>query len=155
MGSETDRKLESLGIALPEPVAPVATYVPYVISGNLVFVSGQVPLTKEGLKFQGEVGDTVSIEEAKEAAKLCAINVLAQVKQACDGDLDRVSRCVKLGGFVNGAKGFDQHPMVINGASDFICEVFGDKGKHARFAVGAAGLPFNVAVEIDAVFEID
>lgn len=155
MPGKIDARLKELGIELPQPVAPVASYVPYVKTGALVFISGQVPIGPKGLLYQGKVGDEISQEEAIAAARLCALNILAQLRAACDGDLDRVTACVKLGGFVNGAPGFDQHPAVINGASDLIGEVFGDKGKHARFAVGANGLPFNVAVEIDAIFEIE
>jgi enamine deaminase RidA (YjgF/YER057c/UK114 family) len=147
-------RLAELNIELPKPAAPVASYVPYVVTGNQVFISGQVPLTAEGLKFQGKLGAEFSVEQGQAAAKLCALNIIAQLKAACDGDLDRVARCVKLGGFVNGTPEFDQQPAVINGASDFISEIFGDKGKHARFAVGTNALPFNVAVEIDAIFEI-
>ncbi len=154
MAGQIEKRLSELGITLPKPVAPVATYVPYVTCGSLVFVSGQVPFGPDGLQYQGRVGDDFSIEDGQAAARLCAINIVAQMNAACSGDLDRVTRCVKLGGFVNGSPDFDQHPAVINGASDTICEIFGDKGKHARFAVGAGGLPFNVAVEVDAIFEI-
>lgn len=155
MSRKIDARLEELGITLPKPSTPAANYVPFVISGNQVFISGQVPVGPEGLMYQGKVGRDVTAENAQLAARLCALNIIAQVKAACDGDLDRVVRCVKLGGFVNGAPDFDQHPAVINGASDLIGDVFGDKGKHARFAVGAGNLPFNVAVEIDAIFEIE
>ena len=154
MGKIDDR-LKELNITLPEPAAPVANYVGYVITGNLVFISGQVTFGPDGnLMYQGIVGDTITVEEAQKAARLCGINILAQVKSACDGDLDRVVRCVKLGGFVNAVPGFENHPMVINGTSDLMVEVFGDKGKHARFAMGAGSLPVNVSVEVDAVFEI-
>jgi len=153
MGKIDDR-LAEMGIELAEPAAPVANYVGYVVSGNLVFVSGQVTLDNGELKYVGVVGDDFSVEEGAEAARLCGINILAQVKSACGGDLDRVVRCVKLGGFVNATPDFTQHPQVINGCSDLMVDVFGDKGKHARFALGAGSLPLNVAVEIDAVFEI-
>ncbi len=154
MGKIDDR-LNELNITLPEPAAPVANYVGYVITGNLVFISGQVTFGPDGnLMYQGIVGDTITVEEAQKAARLCGINILAQVKSACGGDLDRVVRCVKLGGFVNAVPGFENHPMVINGTSDLMVEVFGDKGKHARFAMGAGSLPVNVSVEVDAVFEI-
>ena len=155
MSGTIDQKLSELGISLPDAPAPAANYVPYVVSGNLVFVSGQVPVGPNGLEYQGKVGRDVSAEDAQAAARLCAINIIAQVRQACDGNLDRVARCVKLGGFVNGTPDFEHHPAVINGASDLMVEVFGDKGRHARFAVGAGNLPFNVAVEIDAIFEIE
>lgn len=153
MGTIEDR-LNELEITLPKPVAPVASYVPYVITGNLVFISGQVPIGPEGLEFQGKLGLDYDIEMGQKAARLCGLNIVAQLNLALDGDLDRVTRCVKLGGFVNGADTFDKQPAVINGASDLIGEIFGDKGKHARFAVGTNALPFNVAVEVDAVFEI-
>ena len=154
MGKIDDR-LKELNITLPEPAAPVANYVGYVITGNLVFISGQVTFGPDGnLLYQGIVGSTISVEEAQRAARICGINILAQLKAACDGDLDRVVRCVKLGGFVNAVPGFENHPTVINGTSDLMVEVFGDKGKHARFAMGAGSLPVNVSVEVDAVFEI-
>jgi len=154
MGKIDDR-LKELNITLSKPATPVANYVGYVITGNLVFISGQVTFGPDGnLMYQGIVGDTISIEEAQKAARICGLNILAQLKSACDGDLDRVVRCVKLGGFVNAVRGFENHPAVINGTSDLMVEVFGDKGKHARFAMGAGSLPVNVSVEVDAVFEI-
>lgn len=149
-----DDKLKELGITVPEPAAPVANYVGYVVTGNLVFVSGQVTLKDGKFEYVGKVGKDFSVEEGAKAARLCAINILSQVKAACGGDLDRVVRCVKLGGFVNATSDFMDHPKVINGASDLMVEVLGDKGRHARFALGAGSLPLNVAVEIDAVFEI-
>ncbi len=155
MTGRVDERLRELGIDLPDPIPPVATYVPYVVTGNLVFVSGQVTVGPGGLEYRGQVGSDFSVEDGQAAARLCAINILSQVKDACGGDLDRVTRCVKLGGFVNAAPGFTDHPQVINGASDLMVDVFGDAGRHARFAVGAGSLPLNVAVEIDAVFEID
>jgi len=156
MSGETDKRLAEMGLELPPAAAPAANYVPYVITGNQVFISGQVPvMAGPTLHFQGKLGAEFGVEEGQAAARLCAINILAQVKAACDGDLDRVVRCVKLGGFVNCTPEFDQHPPVINGASDLMVEVLGDRGRHARFAVGAPNLPFNVAVEIDAVFEIE
>lgn len=149
-----DKRLAELGITLPSPPAPVASYVPYVTSGNLVFISGQVTLTEGGLKYVGVVGKELSLEDGQAAARLCAINVLAQLKAALSGDLDRVRRCVKLGVFVNAVPEFNQHPEVANGASDLIGEVFGDAGRHARAAVGAGSLPRNVAAEVEAIFEI-
>ena len=154
MGKIDDR-LAELGIELAEPAAPVANYVGYVVSGNLVFVSGQVTLENGEFKFIGKVGDDLSVEDGAAAARLCGINILAQVKDACGGDLDRVKRVIKLGGFVNAGPDFTQHPQVINGCSDLMVDVFGDRGKHARFALGAGSLPLNVAVEIDAVVEIE
>lgn len=149
-----DARLKELGITLPEPPAPVASYVPYVVSGNLVFISGQVTLAEGGLKYVGTIGKDLSLEDGQAAAKLCAINLLAQLKGACGGDLDSVKRCVKLGVFVNAVPGFAQQPEVANGASDLMLEVFGDAGRHARAAVGAGSLPRNVAVEVEAVFEL-
>ncbi len=149
-----ESKLKSLGIELPTPAAPVANYVGFVKSGNQVFVSGQLPLESGKLQFVGKVGSEISPEDAKKAARLCAINLLAQVKQACEGDLERVVRCVKLGIFVNGDANFKDHPAVANGASDLMVEVLGDAGKHARAAVGSGSLPFGVSVEVDAIFEV-
>jgi enamine deaminase RidA (YjgF/YER057c/UK114 family) len=149
-----DKRLAELGIELPSPPAPVASYVPYVTTGNLVFISGQVTLADGGLKYVGVVGKDLSLEDGRAAARLCAINVLAQLKTAVGGNLDRVRRCVRLGVFVNAAPEVTQHPEVANGASDLIQEVFGDAGRHARAAVGAGSLPRNVAVEVEAVFEI-
>lgn len=154
MAGEVDARLKELGITVPEAAAPVANYVGYVQSGNLVFVSGQVPLKDGKLHYQGKVGGEISLEDAQEAAKLCAINIIAQLKTACGGDLDRVRRIVKLGGFVNSVPEFGDQPKVINGASDLMVAVFGDKGKHSRAAVSAGALPLGVAVEIDAVAEI-
>jgi len=154
MAGKIEARLKELGIRLSDPVAPAANYVPYVVTGNLVFISGQVPVDASGLPYVGKVGDAVTHAEAVEAARLCGINILAALRQACGGDLEKVTRCVKLGGFVNGTPEFDQHPAVINGCSDLMVDVFGEAGKHARFAVGAGNLPFNVAVEVDAVFEI-
>lgn len=151
----TAQRLAELGVALPTPAAPVAAYVPYVVSGNLVYVSGQLPLENGQVKVTGHVGeDSVDLTTAQEAARLCALNVLAQVNAACNGNLDRVVRCVKLGVFVASASDFYDQPKVANGASEFMEKVFGDAGKHARFAVGVASLPRNATVEVDAVFEI-
>lgn len=154
MTGKIDARLKDLDISLPIPPAPVASYVPYVISGKLVFISGQVTFADGGLKYVGTVGKELSIEDGKAAARLCAINVLAQLKAAAGGDLDKVKRCVKLGVFVNAVPGFTQHPEVANGASDLLVEVFGEAGRHARAAVGAGSLPRNVAVEVEAVFEL-
>jgi len=154
MTGHIEARLKDLGIALPAPPAPVASYVPTVKTGNLVFVSGQIPAGPDGLKYVGIVGQDISVDDGKAAARLCAVNLLAQVKAACDGDLDRVTRCVKLSVFVNAVPGFTQHPEIANGASDLMVQVFDDAGKHARAAVGAGSLPRNVAVEVEAVFEI-
>ncbi len=152
--SNIEAKLLSLGIVLPTPAAPVANYVGFVKSGNQVFISGQLPLDAGKLQFVGKVGSEISIEDAKKAARLCAIGLLAQLKIACEGNLQRVVRCIKLGIFVNGDADFKDHPAVANGASDLMVEVLGDAGKHARAAVGSGSLPFGVAVEVDAIFEI-
>lgn len=155
MAGQIDARLAELGIEVPEAAAPVANYVGYVITGKQVFVSGQVPLKDGDFHFQGKLGDSISLEDGQAAARLCAINVIAQLKAACGGDLDKVKRIVKLGGFVNSTPDFTQQPQVINGASDLMVEVFGDKGKHSRAAVSAGALPVGVAVEVDAVAEIE
>lgn len=152
--SNIEKKLTELGIALPTPAAPVANYVGFVKSGNMVFVSGQLPFVDGKLAYQGKVGLEVSVDDAKKAARACAIGILAQLKVACEGNLDRVVKCVKLGIFVNGDANFKDHPAVANGASDLMVEALGDAGKHARAAVGSGSLPFGVAVEVDAIFEI-
>lgn len=149
-----ENRLAVLGFSLPKPAAAAANYVPYVVSGHQVFIAGQIPFLNGEKLHIGRVGDTLTIEQGQEAAKACALNILAQVKEAVVGDWSRVVRCVKLGGFVNSGPDFDQHPAVINGASELIVAALGDAGRHARFAVGASNLPFGVAVEIDAVFEI-
>jgi len=155
MAGTIDARLKELGINLPEAAAPAANYVPYVISGNMVFISGQITLENGELKHVGTVGDDMETEEAYLAARLCGLKLIAQIKAACNGDLDRVRRVVKLGGFVNCTPDFTDQPKVINGASDLMVEVFGDKGKHARAAVGAPTLPLGVSVEIDGIFEIE
>lgn len=152
--SKTIEKLASLGITLPSPAAPVANYVGFAKSGNQVFVSGQIPLENGKVQFVGKVGSQISAEDAKKAARICAINILAQMNVACEGDLERIVRCVKLGIFVNGDADFKEHPEVANGASDLMVEVLGDAGRHARAAIGAGSLPRGVSVEIDAIFEI-
>lgn len=154
MTGKIESRLKDLGLVLPTPPAPVASYVPYVVSGNLVFTSGQVTVAPDGLKYVGVVGKDLTLEDGKAAARLCALNVIAQVKAACGGDLDRVKRVVKLTVFVNAAPGFAQQPEVANGASDLLVEVFGEAGKHARSAVGAGTLPRNVATEVEAIVEI-
>ncbi|MEI9993865.1 MAG: RidA family protein [Rhizomicrobium sp.] len=149
-----ENRLKELDITLPTPPVPIASYVPYVVSGNLVTISGQITLTADGLKYVGTVGADIALADGQAAARLCAINVIAQLKAACNGDLDRVKRVVKLGVFVNAAPGFTQHPEVANGASDLFVEVFGEAGKHARAAVGVGSLPRGVATEVEAVIEI-
>jgi enamine deaminase RidA (YjgF/YER057c/UK114 family) len=152
---QIDKRLAELGITLPVPAKPVANYVGWVRTGNLVFTAGQVTLKEGKIEYQGKVGKEYSVEEAHQAARLCAINILAQLKEACSGDLDRVKRVVKLVGFVNAVPDFVDHPKVVNGASDVMVEVFGDKGRHARSAVGSGSLPVNVAVEVEAIAEIE
>jgi enamine deaminase RidA (YjgF/YER057c/UK114 family) len=147
-------RLKELGIDLPVPPAPVASYVPYTFSGNQLFISGQIPLKDGKPQFIGRIGDGLSLEEGQAAARQCAINILAQLKAAVDGELGRVVRCLKLGVFVNAVPGYTQQPEVANGASDLMVAVFGDAGKHARAAVGVGSLPRGVAVEVEAVFEI-
>lgn len=149
-----EQRLSDLGIELPEPAAPVANYVPFVRSGSLVSISGQIPLSGGKPAFVGTVGDEVSVEDACAAARLCGINLISQMKAACGGDLEQVVRVVKLGGFVNGISGFGQQPQIINAASDLMVEVFGEKGRHSRSAVGVNGLPLGVPVEIDALVEV-
>lgn len=155
MAGAIDARLQELGIELPEAAAPAANYVPYVVSGNQVFVAGQITIHNGEIQYVGKLGRDYGVEDGEAAAKLCALNIIAQVKAACGGDLDRVVRCVRLGGFVNSTADFTDQPEVVNGASNLMVEVFGDKGKHSRAAVSAASLPRGVAVEVDAVFEID
>ena len=152
--SVIEARLKELGVSLPTPPMPVASYVPYTVSGNLVFLSGQIPIADGALKYVGKLGVDIPLEAGQAAAQLCAINLLAQLKSACGGDLDRVVRCLRLGVFVNAAPEYRQHPEVANGASDLIAALFGDAGKHARAAVGVGSLPRGVAVEVDAIFEI-
>jgi enamine deaminase RidA (YjgF/YER057c/UK114 family) len=148
-------KLEALGITLPEAAKPVANYAGYQRAGRHVLISGQLPMEDGKLKYVGKVGSEISTQEAAKAARLCALNILAQLKDACEGNLDRVLSCVKLGIFINAEPDFKDHPQVANGASDLMVEVFGRLGIHARAAVGSGSLPFGVAVEIDAMFEIN
>jgi enamine deaminase RidA (YjgF/YER057c/UK114 family) len=151
-----DQKLAQLGIVLPSAASPIANYVPYVRTGNLLFISGQLPLQGGNIQPQhaGKLGREVTLEAGKEAARIAAINVLAQIHAAL-GSLDRVGRVVRLGGFINAAPGFTALAMCMNGASDFMVEVFGEKGRHARTTVGVAELPLDAAIEIEAVIEIE
>ncbi len=151
---EIDHKLAALGIELGEAPAPAANYVPYVISGNQLIVSGQISKDGENL-LTGKLGEDVDIENGQKAARVCAIALLAQLKMAIGGDWNRLKRVIRLGGFVNSSPDFGDQAAVINGASDLMVEVLGDKGCHARAAVGCAALPFNVSVEIDGIFEIE
>jgi enamine deaminase RidA (YjgF/YER057c/UK114 family) len=152
--SKIEQRLTELGIQLPTPPAPVASYVPFTVSGKLVVISGQIPMGPGGPQYIGKLGAEISLEDGKAAAKLCALNLLAQLKSACGGDLDRVTRCLRLGVFVNAVPEFGQHPEVANGASDFIVSALGDIGKHARAAVGVGSLPRGVSVEVEGLFEI-
>jgi enamine deaminase RidA (YjgF/YER057c/UK114 family) len=153
MAGKIEARLKELGITLPEASVPQANYVPYTVSGNLVFISGQVAKLGDEL-FAGKLGADVDIDTGREAARACALNLITHLKSACGGDLDRVTKCLKLGGFVQGTPDFTGAPQVVNGASDMIVDVFGDAGRHARFAVAVACLPLNTAVEVDGVFEI-
>jgi enamine deaminase RidA (YjgF/YER057c/UK114 family) len=152
MSGRIEARLEQLGIKLPEPSAVRANYLSYVITGKLAFISGQLSELR-GEKYKGKLGAGLSVEDGYKAARICAINLLPHLRNACGGDLDRVVRCVEVGGFVNSASGFADHPKVLNGASDLLFEVFGEAGRHTRFAVGVAALPFDFAVEVKAVFE--
>ena len=150
-----DQRLKELNIELDDASVPAGSYVPYVITNNLVFISGQLPFINGKLTIKGKVGDNVSLDDAVKMSEACAKALLSQLKAACNGNLDKVNKVVKLGGFVASAPNFTDQPKVINGASDLIVNIFGDKGKHSRFAVGVAALPLNVPVEIDGIFEIE
>jgi enamine deaminase RidA (YjgF/YER057c/UK114 family) len=149
-----EQKISSMGITLPESVMPAANYVPYTKTGNLVFISGTLPMKDGKPQDIGKLGREFTVEQGQKTARLCGINILAHLKAACGGDLSKVVRCVRMGIFVASAEGFTDQPKVANGVSDMMVEIFGDAGKHARFAVGVSELPFGVAVEVDATFEI-
>ncbi|MEI2384151.1 RidA family protein [Breoghania sp. JC706] len=153
MTGPIEKRLADLGIVLPSPAAPAANYVPFVVSGLHLYISGQLPFGASGALIKGRCGEDLSVEDGQKAARLCAINLLAQAK-AATGDLGRIARLVKLTGFVNSTPDFTDQPKVVNGASDLMVEALGDKGKHARSAVGVAALPLGVAVEIEAIFEL-
>ena len=152
--SRYEEALAELGLTIPEAAAPVANFVPYVVTGNLVYVSGQIPMRDGEIGFVGKLGREFDVGQGREAARACALNVLSVLRQACGGDLDRVSRCVRLGGFINSSDDFTAQPEVMNGASDLLVAVFGERGRHARTAVSVNSLPRGVAVEVDAVFEL-
>jgi enamine deaminase RidA (YjgF/YER057c/UK114 family) len=155
MAGTIEQKLASLGINLPTPASPIANYVPFVRTGNVLVISGQLCFANEGkLVAKGQLGGGVSIEDGQKAGRVCAINLLAQLKVAL-GDLDKLRRVVRLGGFINSAPGFTDGPKVMNGASDLMVEVFGDKGRHARTTVGVAALPADAAIEVEGMFEVD
>ncbi len=154
MAGRIEAHIAKLKIELPRAPAPGANYVPYVVSGSLAFIAGQVTVWNGEIKFVGKLGQDFTVEEGQEAARLCGLNLIAQAKAACDGDLDRVVRCVKLAGFVNSMPDFTDQPQVMNGASDLMTEVFGESGRHARAAIGVNTLPLGVAVEVEGIFEI-
>lgn len=153
MSSTVEARLKELGLTLPSAPAPVANYIPFSLAGTLLFISGQISRDAEGQVITGKLGSNVDVARGREAAKVCALNILAQAKAAL-GDLDRVARVVKLTGFVNAAPQFTEHPQVINGASDCLVQVLGDKGRHTRSAVGVGSLPLDAAVEIEAILAV-
>ena len=153
MAGTYETRLNEMGQTVPDAPAPAANYVPYVIVGDMLYVSGQIAKGDDGLII-GKLGDDMDVAGGQAAAQVCALNLIAQLKAACGGDLDRLKRVVKLSGFVNSTPDFTDHPAVINGASDFVGEVFGEAGAHARAAVGCSSLPFGVAVEVEGIFQI-
>ena len=152
--SAIEQRLAADGIELPAAAAPAANYVPYTVAGRLIMVAGQMPFRDGRVAVTGRLGAGLDVAQGQEAARLCALNLLAQAKAACGGDLDRLGRCLKLGGFVACTAEFTDHPEVVNGASDLIVKAMGGAGHHARFAVGCASLPRNAAVEVEAIFEL-
>jgi enamine deaminase RidA (YjgF/YER057c/UK114 family) len=152
--SAIERRLAAAGLELPEAAAPAANYVPYTISGRLILVAGQMPFERGRVAVVGRLGQDVSMADGQKAARLCALNLLAQAKAACGGDLERLGRCLKLGGFVSCTPDFTEHPEVVNGASDLIVLAMGEAGHHARYAVGCPSLPRHAAVEVEAIFEL-
>ena len=154
MSGKIEARLKELGLDIPTPAAPAANYVPFVVSGRQVFIAGQITLWNGDLKHVGKLGDGLVVADGQEAARVCALNLIAQAKAACGGDLDRVARWLKITGYVNSTPDFADQAKVMNGASDLLVSVFGDKGRHARAAVGVAALPFNVAVEVDGIIEL-
>ncbi|MFQ8431090.1 RidA family protein [Amaricoccus sp. W119] len=153
MSSSIDARLAELGITLPDAPAPAANYVPYTRAGDLIYISGQVSRDGNGF-ILGKLGADIGPDEGYRAARACALALIAQLRAACDGDLDRVVEVIKLNGYVNAAPDFTDHPKVMNGASDLLAEVFGDRGRHARAAVGVASLPSGVAVEVEGIFQV-
>lgn len=154
MDETLEARLARLGVVLPAAAAPAANYLPFVRHGDVLHVSGQLPLTAQGVAFRGRLGDAVSVEEGRKAARLCAMNVLAQAKAALEGDLERIRQVLRITGFVASAPHFTEQHLVINGASEFLVEVFGERGRHSRAAVGVAALPLDAAVEVDAIIAI-
>ncbi|MBO0709940.1 MAG: RidA family protein [Acetobacteraceae bacterium] len=154
MPGRIETRIAELGLALPDPAAPIANYVPYVVAGTLVAISGQGPVIGGTIAFTGKIGETLTIEQGQEAAQACFLNLLAQLRAACNGDLDRVRRVVRLGGFIAAPAAFTGHAQVMNGASDLAVAVFGDAGRHARTTVGVPSLPMDMAVEVEGLFEL-
>lgn len=154
MAGRIEQRLQDLGIVLPSPAAPIANYVPYAVTGKLVVISGQIPLRDGVVAFTGKVGVDLTPDQGKAAARVCFINLLAQLKSAAGGDLDRVARVLRLGGFIAAPASFTQHAPVMNGASDLAVEVFGDAGRHARTTIGVPSLPADAAVEVEGMFEL-
>ena len=149
-----DENIKKLGIAIPDAPAPIGAYVAFKSVGKLLFISGQISVDSNGRFIKGKVGKDIDLKKGQEAAKLCAINIIAQAKKACSGDLEKISSCIKLTGFVNSSDEFIDQPKIINGASELISTVFGENGKHTRAAISVNSLPLGVAVEIDAIFEL-
>ena len=154
MPGRIEARLKELGVELPKTGEVAGNYVPFVRTGDLLFIAGQLPIWMGERRFAGKLGREFSIEQGQQAARLCGLNILAFVKHALDGDLDRIVRCVRLGGFVNSTENVSEQPQVVNGCSNLIVEVLGDQGRHARTAVGVNVLPFNLAVEVDGIFEV-
>lgn len=154
MDETIETRLARLGVTLPVAAAPAANYLPYVLHDGLIYVSGQLPITAQGIACRGRLGETVSVEDGRKGARLCAINVLAQAKAALDGDLERIRQVVRITGFVASAPGFFEQHLVVNGASELFAEALGARGRHARAAVGAAALPLEAAVEVDAIIAV-
>lgn len=154
MSGKIEARLGELGIELPQPGAPLANYVPYTVAGGTVYIAGQICQWNGELRCTGKLGAGISVADGRAAARLCALNILAHLRAACGGDLDRVRRCLQLRGFVNCTPDFIDMPQIVNGASDLMVEIFGDGGRHARAAVGVNSLPGGVAVEVEAIFEI-
>lgn len=149
-----EKRIAELGLVLPSPAAPIANYVPYVVTGPLVVISGQGPVIGGKIAFTGKLGETLTIEQGQEAARACFLNLLAQLRAACEGDLERVRRVVRLGGFIAAPPGFTKHAQVMNGASDLAVAVFGEAGRHTRTTVGVPSLPMDMAVEVEGLFEL-
>ena len=154
MAGRIDARLAELGIDIPVPPIPVASYLPYVVTGNLVVIAGQVTLEDGKVKYVGRLGETISVEDGEAATRLCALNVLSQLKAACDGDLDRVTKVVRLNAFFNATPDFADHARLFNVASDLMAEIVDESGRHTRVNVGVSSLPLNVPLELDGIFEI-